>query len=61
MKTGSDASRPGRYFSECCLFEKVFVAGQTFTRCPECSSLTLWEQAEHDRTTEIDLEPKVLV
>jgi hypothetical protein len=58
MKTGSEASLPGLYVSECCLYEVVFIKGQTLTRCPECSSLTIWELAEHNATYEMHLQPK---
>ena len=48
MKTGTDAKEKGLYVSECCSIEKVFSPEQTFTRCPKCSSLTIWEIAEVD-------------
>jgi len=50
MKTGSSAAHDGQYVSECCLFETTFTKGQTFTRCPKCSVLTVWEKAEDDIT-----------
>jgi hypothetical protein len=43
MKTGSTANKAGLYMSECCLKEMRFTKFQTFTRCPKCSSLTIWE------------------
>ena len=43
MKTGTDAKEPGVYFSQCCDFEVEFSKDQTFTRCPKCSGLTIWE------------------
>jgi hypothetical protein len=46
MKTGSTAVEAGLYVSECCLYETTFVEDQTFTRCPKCSALTVWEMAE---------------
>ena len=49
MKTGNSADLEGMYVSECCSFEKTFVEDETFTRCPRCSSLTIWElQDEFD-------------
>jgi hypothetical protein len=48
MKTGTDAQQEGVYLSECCEYETAFVEGQTFTRCPRCSSLTRWELVESD-------------
>ena len=46
MKTGNDCERNGLYMSECCEFEEKFRKGQTLTRCPKCSSLTIWELVE---------------
>jgi hypothetical protein len=46
MKTGNDAERNGLYVSECCEFEAKFRKGETLTRCPKCSSLTVWEFVE---------------
>jgi hypothetical protein len=48
MKTGNSAAHDGQYVSECCLFETTFTKDQTFTRCPKCSGLTVWEPAEDD-------------
>ena len=48
MKTGTDAQEAGAYESECCEYESAFVEGQTFTRCPRCSSLTRWSLVESD-------------
>jgi hypothetical protein len=46
MKTGNDCERNGVYMSECCEYEEKFHKGQTLTRCPKCSSLTVWELVE---------------
>ena len=46
MKTGNEANRKGLYSSECCDCEVVFERGQTLTRCPKCSALTVWDLAE---------------
>lgn len=46
MKTGNDCERNGLYMSECCEIEEKFRKGQTMTRCPKCSSLTVWELVE---------------
>ena len=46
MKTGNDAERNGLYVSECCEIEAKFRKGETLTRCPKCSSLTVWELVE---------------
>jgi len=46
MKTGTTASHKGKYCSECCECEVVFEKGQTLTRCPKCSGLTVWDLAE---------------
>jgi hypothetical protein len=46
VKTGATANFAGLYYSECCSCEMTFVEGQTFVRCPKCSSLTVWEFIE---------------
>ncbi len=46
MKTGNTANHQGLYSSECCDFEVTFERGQTLTRCPKCSALTVWDLAE---------------
>ena len=46
VKTVNEANRKGLYSSECCDCEVVFERGQTLTRCPKCSSLTVWDLAE---------------
>ena len=50
MKTGTEANHKGIYSSECCDFEVKFERGQTLTRCPKCSALTIWEIAEEPAT-----------
>jgi len=46
VKTGNTANHQGLYSSECCDFEVTFERGQTLTRCPKCSALTVWDLAE---------------
>lgn len=46
MKTGTTANHKGKYCSECCECEVVFEKGQTLTRCPKCSGLTVWDLTE---------------
>jgi len=48
MKTGTDANERGTYSSECCDYEVEFSQDQTFTRCPKCSRLTIWELVDID-------------
>jgi hypothetical protein len=48
MKTGTNAQAAGMYVSECCGVETDFAEQQTFTRCPTCSGLTIWEMLEVD-------------
>jgi hypothetical protein len=43
MKTGTTANEKGLYSSECCDCEVIFERGETLTRCPKCSGLTVWE------------------
>jgi hypothetical protein len=43
MKTGTTANHEGLYSSECCNCEVIFKRGQTLTRCPTCSALTVWD------------------
>ena len=43
MKTGTTAIDKGLYSSECCDCEVIFDRGETLTRCPKCSGLTVWE------------------
>ena len=48
MKTGRDANHSGLYVSECCMKEFYCSEGQMLTRCPRCSSLTVWEVEEQE-------------
>jgi len=52
MKTGLDVIHEGLYVSECCLQTTRFAKDQTFTRCPKCSALTVWEVIEEDEVTQ---------
>ena len=46
MKTGTDATHKGLYYSECCDCEVTLNKGDSFPRCPKCSALTIWENVE---------------
>jgi len=48
MKTGLDVNQEGLYVSECCSHMRRFAKDQTFTRCPKCSALTVWEVVEEE-------------
>jgi len=43
MKTSEDVQVAGLYVAECCDAEKMFNEGDTFQRCPQCSSLARWQ------------------
>jgi hypothetical protein len=42
-KTTETVREHGLYVTECCNVEVTLKKGRTFTRCPECERLTLWE------------------
>ena len=46
MKTGENVFETGLYASDCCLQEILFEAGDSFSRCPRCASLSIWETVE---------------
>jgi hypothetical protein len=46
MKTSEDVFVLGLYSNDCCNEELIFDEGDTFWRCPRCSSLCRWELAE---------------
>jgi hypothetical protein len=46
MKTGQDVHESGLYASECCVHERLFDEGDSFTRCPQCSRLCEWESVD---------------
>ena len=48
MRTGSDVHCEGHYLSECCRYHVTFAKHQTFTRCPICGDLTVWEVLAED-------------
>jgi hypothetical protein len=52
MKTGETVDDLGIYSTECCSQEVTFDTGDTFTRCPNCSSLCVWEL--EDELTPLD-------
>jgi hypothetical protein len=43
MKTGKTVDEPGLYSTECCSTERIFAAGDTLWRCPQCQRLCEWE------------------
>lgn len=46
MKTGENVFETGLYASDCCLQEILFEAGDSFSRCPRCANLSVWETVE---------------
>ena len=46
MKTSETVTDLGLYTSECCSAELIFDTGDTFSRCPQCNHLCLWEMEE---------------
>jgi hypothetical protein len=56
MKTGMDAFEDGLYFSQCCGYRNRFAKNQTFTRCPKCSRLAVWELVD-EAADEVIPEP----
>jgi hypothetical protein len=46
MRTGNSVTELGLYASDCCSAELIFDTGDTFTRCPECNRLCIWELEE---------------
>jgi hypothetical protein len=42
-RTGETAEQLGLYSSECCNVELIFDSGDTFTRCPRCLGLCVWD------------------
>ena len=50
MKTGTTANDKALYSSECCNCEVIFDRGETLTRCPKCSGLTVWEITDEEVT-----------
>jgi len=43
MKTSDDALQLGLYVNDCCNQELIFDVGDTFSRCPKCHRLCVWE------------------
>jgi hypothetical protein len=43
MKTGQTVEQTGLYSSECCSEELIFEVEDTFTRCPRCMGLCVWD------------------
>jgi hypothetical protein len=58
MKTGERVTDLALYVSECCGEELIFDRGDSFVRCPQCSSLCVWELEEeiisHDEFEDIN-------
>jgi hypothetical protein len=46
MKTGKLVQNNWLYSSDCCLLEVFFKSGDSFSRCPKCSSLCDWEMVD---------------
>jgi len=46
MKTGETVTDLALYDSDCCSAELIFDAGDTFSRCPQCLHLCVWELEE---------------
>jgi hypothetical protein len=55
MKTGQTVDELGLYSTECCSTELIFDVGDTFSRCPQCQHLCLWE-FECELMTPADLD-----
>ena len=58
MKTGEETLELGLYTSDCCSAELVFEKDDTFSRCPRCRSLCIWE-IDEPVTKWIDEEEKL--
>ena len=43
MKTSDDALQLALYVNDCCNQELIFDVGDTFSRCPKCQRLCIWE------------------
>lgn len=52
MKTGETVTELGLYVTECCSDELTFDVGDTFSRCPKCQALCLWEFQDEVVTSE---------
>lgn len=58
MNTSETVSDPGLYVSECCGAEWAFDEGDTFTRCPNCHALCVWEYESEVTTIEEPENPE---
>jgi hypothetical protein len=59
-RTSEDVRELGLYSSECCGEELVFEVDDTFTRCPKCEGLCLWElEANLVRPEELEAETRI--
>lgn len=52
MRTGETVDDLGIYSTQCCNEQVTFDTGDTFTRCPNCSSLCGWDL--EDELTPLD-------
>ena len=52
MKTGQTVEALGLYSSECCNEELIFAIGDSFSRCPQCQHLCVWELEDEIVTAE---------
>ena len=49
-KTTEAVRKHALYVTECCNVEMLFKKGETFTRCPQCEGLALWQLVQLTRT-----------
>lgn len=60
MKTGQTVDELGLYSSECCSAELIFNIGDTFSRCPQCQHLCVWElESEVVSMEELEREERI--
>jgi hypothetical protein len=55
MKTGQTVDELGLYSTDCCSTELMFDVDDTFSRCPKCLHLCLWE-FEYEHVTPAGLD-----
>ena len=46
MKTEQNVQQLGLYTSACCHVETLFMRGDSFSHCPQCSESCLWDLHE---------------
>jgi hypothetical protein len=52
MKSSETVIERGLYSSDCCDKEQIFDVDDTFTRCPRCMGLCVWDLCEQLATCE---------